>query len=113
PASAFSTTDTTQTIRSSDGRSRPLSSDSTAVQIVGTPAANVTRSDSRRVAMARGERSAPGRTNVAPAKTAECANPQQLAWNIGTIGRMTSDSETPRVSTNTVAIECSTVERCE
>ena len=41
------------------------------------------------------------------------ASPQQLAWNIGTTGRITSREETPMASACAAIIECSTLERCE
>ena len=41
------------------------------------------------------------------------ARPQQLAWNIGTTGRMTSRDEQPMASGMAAIIECSTLERCE
>ncbi len=46
--------------------SRPCSSGSTPIQIVGTPAATVTCSSSMSSAMAGGERSGPGITSDAP-----------------------------------------------
>ena len=78
--------------------SRPFSSGSTPIQIVGTPAAMVTRSSSMSLAIAGGERSGPGITSLAPDATAACARPHAFAWNIGTTGRMTSLSCTPRPS---------------
>ena len=93
--------------------SRPSRRGNTPIQIVGTPAATVTRSDSMRSTIASGERSGPGNTRFAPAKTAACARPHALAWNIGTTGSTTSASDTAMVSASIVAMECSTVERCE
>ena len=63
--------------------------------------------------MALGVRSGPGITRLAPAATAAWARPHALAWNIGTTGRITSASRTPRESTVIVAIVCRNVERCE
>ena len=48
--------------------SRPSSSGSTPIQIVGTPAATVTRSSTMRSAMAVGDRSGPGITRLAPGR---------------------------------------------
>ena len=86
--------------------SRPFSSGSTPIQMVGTPAATVTRSSSMRAAMAGGERSGPGRTSVEPAATPAWARPQALAWNMGTTGRITSDSRAPRLSAWRAPIVC-------
>ena len=77
--------------------SRPCSSGRTPIQIVGTPAATVTRSDAMRSATAPGERSGPGMTNEAPAATAAWARPHALAWNIGTTGRTRSGSPIARL----------------
>ena len=93
--------------------SRPSRRGKTPIQIVGTPAATVTRSDSMRSTIADGERSGPGNTRLAPAKTAACARPHALAWNIGTTGSTTSASDTPSVSASITDIECRNVERCE
>ena len=92
--------------------SRPSSSASTPIQIVGTPAASVTRSDSISSAIAGGVMCGPGNTSSAPAITAACARPQALAWNIGTTGRTTSRSQTPSVSASIAPMECRTLERC-
>ena len=77
--------------------SRPASSGSTPIQMVGTPAATVIRSDSMRSATAAGDRSGPGMTSDAPAATAAWARPQALAWNIGTTGSTRSGSSMPIV----------------
>ena len=61
--------------------------------------------------MAFGERSGPGITRLAPLATAACASPHALAWNIGTTGRMTSLSRTPRLSTVIAPIVWRNVER--
>jgi hypothetical protein len=86
--------------------SRPSSSGSTPIQIVGTPPATVTRSDSSRVASPRGERSGPGMTSVAPTNTAAYGSPQAFAWNIGTTGSATSRSASPSTALVVTAIEC-------
>ena len=78
--------------------SRSGSSGSTPIQMVGTPAAMLTDSPSMRSASAVGDRSDPGMTRVAPVATPAWASPHALAWNIGTTGRITSRSQTPRVS---------------
>ena len=95
----------------SDEVSRPFNSGSTAIQIVGTPAATVTFSSTIRLAIDGPERSGPGITSVAPVATAACASPQALAWNIGTTGRITSDSRAPRLSTVIAPMVCRNVER--
>ena len=59
-------------------------------QIVGTPAANVTRSLSQRSSRLTGSRWGPGMTMRAPAATAPKGSPQALAWNIGTTGMTVS-----------------------
>ena len=55
----------------------------------------------------------PGMTSAAPFIGAVKASPQQLAWNIGTTGMMTSRDDTPMASPMLAIIECSTFERCE
>ena len=72
--------------------SRPSSSGSTPIQMVGTPAARVTRSDSMSAARPFGDRSGPGMIRSAPQATAAWARPQALAWNIGTTGSTRSFS---------------------
>ena len=96
-----------------DEVSRPTSSGSTPIQMVGTPAAMVTDSLSMRPASAPGDRSAPGMTRVAPVATPAWASPQALAWNIGTTGRITSRSQAPRVSAIIVPKVWSTIDRWE
>ncbi len=93
--------------------SRPSSSGSTPIQMVGTPAATVTRSDSIRPASVGAERSAPGMTRLAPQATAAWARPHALAWNMGTTGRMVSLSIAPRLSACMAPIVCNQVERWE
>src|SRR5678816_4415746 len=96
-----------------DDASFPSSSGRTPIQIVGTPAATVTRSSTISDAMAAADRSGPGITKLAPAATALCARPHALAWNIGTTGRIVSASLTPKLSASIVAIVWRYVERCE
>jgi len=86
--------------------SRPFSSGSTAIQIVGTPAATVTRSSTMRSAIALPDRSGPGITRPAPVATPACASPHALTWNIGTTGRTVSDSRIPSPSESMPAIVC-------
>ena len=93
--------------------SLPSNSGKTPIQIVGTPAATVTFSVSIMSAREGALRSAPGITIVDPVATAACANPQALAWNIGTTGRTTSRSQTPIVSAIIAPNVWSTIERCE
>ena len=95
----------------SDDVSRPASSGSTCIQIVGTPAATVTRSSTMRSAIAGPDRSGPGITRSAPAPTPAWASPQALAWNIGTTGRIRSDSPMPNESAVIAAIVCRNVLR--
>ena len=73
----------------------------------------VTRSFTMRSAIALPERSGPGITNVAPHATAACASPHAFAWNIGTTGRITSDSLAPSDPVVVAPIVCRNVERCE
>ena len=93
--------------------SRPANSGSTPIQMVGTPAATVTRSSSMSLARATGDRSAPGITRVAPVATPAWARPQALAWNIGTTGSTTSRSQTPIVSAIITPKVWRTIDRCE
>ena len=93
--------------------SRPTSSSSAPIQIVGTPAASVTFSSSISWAIAFGVICGPGKANALPAITPACARPHALAWNIGTTGITTSRSDTATVSASIAPIECSTLERCE
>ena len=92
--------------------SRPASSGSTPIQIVGTPAATVTRSASMSDAIASGARFGPGITRVAPLPTAACARPHAFAWNMGTTGSTRSRSDTARLPAATTPKVCSTVDRC-
>ena len=93
--------------------SRPSSSGSTPIQMVGTPAATVTFSTSIISAMALGTMFGPGMTRPAPVATAAWARPQALAWNMGTTGRMTSRSDAPRLSAVMAPMVCRNVDRCE
>ena len=97
----------------SEERSRPSSSGRTPIQIVGTPAASVTFSDSISSASAFGCMFGPGIASDAPAITAAWHSPHALAWNIGTTGMIVSRSETAAASATIAPIECRTVERCE
>ncbi len=63
--------------------------------------------------MAAGDMSGPGNTRLAPAKTVAWASPQELAWNMGTIGRITSRSLTPIPSASIAPMECRTLDRWE
>ena len=47
----------------------------------------------------------------APEATPAWARPQALAWNIGTTGRIRSDSRIPTESANMAAMVCKTVLR--
>jgi hypothetical protein len=82
-------------------------------QIVGTPAAQVTRSLSISSSSDPGSRCGPGMTSFEPAMIDAYGMPHALAWNIGTTGRIVSRWLMPMQSTIDTAIECSTVERCE
>ena len=91
--------------------SRPFSSGSTCIQIVGTPAATVTFSSTTRSAIAFPDRSGPGMIRSAPAATPAWASPHALAWNIGTTGRIRSDSRAPSESAVITPIVCRNVLR--
>jgi hypothetical protein len=93
--------------------SRPARAGSTCIQIVGTPAATVTRSSTIKSAIAGPERSGPGITSDAPHATAAWASPHALAWNMGTTGRITSDSRAPSESTVIAPMVCKKVLRWE
>ena len=92
--------------------SLPTSSGSTPIQIVGTPAATVTRSSAINAATAGAERSGPGITSDAPAATHACASPHAFAWNIGTIGSTRSRSVMPMLPAASTPKVWSTDERC-
>ena len=96
--SAFGTADPPHGIIRSAEVSRPSSSGSTPIQMVGTPAAIVTRSVSIISASAGGVIRGPGRTRSAPVATPAWARPHTFAWNIGTTGSTTSRSHTPIAS---------------
>jgi len=96
----------------SDDVSRPASSGRTPIQMVGTPAARVTSSDSIISASLTGTMFGPGMTSLAPDATPAWASPQALAWNIGTTGRTTSLSQTPTESASIAPIVCRNVLRC-
>ena len=76
--------------------SRPSSSGSTPIQMVGTPAASgdPLGLDERRQAL-RATGRGPGMTRSAPQATAAWARPQALAWNMGTTGSTRSSSVGP------------------
>src|SRR5579862_1481115 len=82
-------------------------------QTVGTAALKVTRYLSSNSKIDGPSSLAPGITIAAPIIGEVKASPQQLAWNIGTTGRITSREETPMASAGAAIIECSTLERCE
>ena len=92
-------------------RLRPSSNGTIAIQIVGTPAAMVTFSDSSNETMACGARSGPGMTRDAPERTAVYGMPHAFAWNIGTTGRTLSRSLMLNTAELIDASECSHVER--
>ena len=101
--SALGTADPPQGMARKLDTSRPSSSPSTPIQIVGTPAAMVTRSVSISSANGLGAKFGPGLTSLAPAATAAWERPQALAWNMGTTGMITSLSHTPAESTSIAA----------
>ena len=61
--------------------------------------------------MAGPDRSGPGMIRSAPAATPAWARPHALAWNIGTTGRMRSDSRAPSESAVIAPIVCRNVLR--
>ena len=67
-------------------------------QIVGTPAANVTRSCSISSSRLGGSRYGPGNTSFAPTIAAMYGKPHALTWNIGTTGSSVSIAERTRAS---------------
>ena len=81
--------------------------------MVGTAAVQVTRNSSSNWKIEAPSIFMPGMTSAAPFIGAVSASPQQLAWNIGTTGMMTSRDDTPMASPMLAIIECSTFERCE
>ena len=85
----------------------------TPFQIVGTPAASVTRSAAQRSSRLVGSRWGPGRTQCAPAMATACASPQAFAWNMGTTGMTRSRWRMPKGSVMQSAKVCSTMARCE
>ena len=76
------------------------------LQIVGTPAASVTRSRSMRSARCAPLMCGPGRTSLAPVKALVKGKPQALAWNMGTTGRTVSLWLTAIESTMPLPMEC-------
>ena len=67
----------------------------TSSQIVGTPPASVTFSDSISFASGSPWRKRPGITRSAPTRHAAYGNPHALTWNIGTTGSTRSDDVMP------------------
>src|SRR6185437_11024335 len=67
---------------------------STPSHTVGTPAENVTFSDSNSSYNDFPSSAGPGKTSFAPFSGAEYGNPHALTWNIGTTGKMVSLAET-------------------
>src|SRR5215211_5016605 len=76
-------------------RSGGGSSSRMLVQIVGTPALQVTPSAAIKAARPCGVRSGPGRTWRAPTIVATYGMPHAIAWNIGTTGIAESASRIP------------------
>ena len=91
--------------------SRPASSASAPIQMVGTPAATVTCSRLDEVGDRAGREVGAGHDQVAPAATAVCARPQALAWNMGTIGSTRSRSLTPNDPAAMTPRVCRNIER--
>jgi hypothetical protein len=88
-----------------------VSSSATPNQIVGTPAASVTRSRCIRSTRLAGSWSRPHITILAPTITPACARPHALAWNIGTTGSTASLGPRPTEAAEVATIECRNVER--
>ena len=82
-------------------------------QTVGTPAENVTPSDSNSSYSDLPSSAAPGNTILAPDSSTEYGRPQALTWNIGTTGSTVSAADTLSAFGIAEPYECSTVERCE
>jgi len=76
-----------------------------AIQTVGTAPTKVTFSACTIAAMSAGWGAGPPKIWVAPTMTAANGTHQALAWNIGTMWRMTSRSDTARVSAIAIASE--------
>src|SRR6266851_969942 len=83
-----------------------------AIHTVGTAPTTVTRSLWTISMMSRGWGLGPPKIWVAPLSTPAKGTHQALAWNIGTMCRMTSFSEMPRTSVIDEAIECRKIARC-
>ena len=66
------------------------------IQIVGTPAESVTRSETNASRRLSGSRCGPGKTCFAPTRVQLNGKHQAFAWNIGTTGRTVSPSFTAR-----------------
>ncbi len=85
---------------------------SMAIHTVGTAPTNVTRSLCTISTMSRGWGLGPPKICVAPLRTPANGTHQALAWNIGTMCRMTSRSLMPSRSVIDEAIECRKIARC-
>ncbi len=83
-----------------------------AIQIVGTPAALVTRSADISSSRLGGSRCGPHSTRRAPTIAAAYGSPHALTWNIGTTGSSVSARDSPSESGRAATSVCSTVERC-
>ena len=83
------------------------------IQIVGTPTDRVGGSICIRSSRSSGCRCGPGNTILVPSITAPYGRPQQLAWNIGVTGSITSLPRKSQQSAMQPTSVCSTVERCE
>lgn len=55
----------------------------------------------------------PGRTSLAPVRGAQNVRPQALAWNIGTMARMTERADRQHASTLATVSACRMLARCE
>ena len=94
--------------------SRPFSSGSTPIQIVGTPAATVTRSFTMRSAIAGAERSGPGITSVAPRRDRGVGETPRVGVEHRHDRAGSRRTRARRASRPSVApIVCRNVERCE
>src|SRR5690349_14471879 len=78
---------------------------------VGTPAENVTRSDSKSSYTDLPSSAAPGKTIFEPTRGAAKGRPQAFTWNIGTIGSTVSRVDRHIASGRQMPYACSTVER--
>ena len=85
---------------------------STAIHTEGTAPTQVTRSSCTIWMMSRGCGLGPPKICVEPFITPANGTHQAFAWNIGTMWRMTSLSETARTSFVDEATECRKIARC-